>query len=44
MQPDEVIRADEISKQAAFDAQNKIIHSDSFTVPKEEHTLNPQDP
>ena len=33
----------EISKRVAFNAQIKLSHGKSFTVPAEEHTPNPQD-
>ena len=42
LQADELISDVEISKRAAFDAQIKIIHGNSFTVPATEHTKNPQ--
>ena len=42
--PDELSSEVEIAKRAAFDAQIKLSHGVSFTVPEKEHTPNPQDP
>ena len=44
LRPDELSSDIEIEKQAAFDAQIKIGHGESFTVPAKKHTPNPQDP
>ena len=38
----ELIKETEISKRSAFDAAIKLIHGDSFTVPKNEFEPNPQ--
>ena len=43
LQPDELSSDIEIEKQYAFDAQIKISHGNSFTVPVKDHTPNPQD-
>ena len=44
LRPDELTSDVEIKKRAAFDAQIKISHGDSFKVPEKEYTPNPQYP
>ena len=43
MRPDELSSEVYIAKQTNFDAQIKLSHGNSFTVPAKELTSNPQD-